>query len=114
MKYQSDNVFQKIINGEFPADNKIYEDNEIIALNDINPVAEVHFLVIPKAPIGSVKDLTEDHGTLLAHMFETAKNLASQKGLHGYKCVFNVDLEGGQIIPHLHLHVIGGVINKLP
>lgn len=95
--------------GQFPTD-KLYEDSLLFAVRDINPRAPVHVLVIPRQHIPSARDLTMEHGPLLAHMVGVANNLAAELGLseRGYRLAFNVGEEGGQTIFHLHMHLLGG------
>ena len=90
-----------------PADF-VFEDDEVAAFADINPKAPVHILVVPKVHIQSVAHLETDHSSILAKLIYTAKKVAAEKGLGGYKLVFNVGREGGQVIDHLHLHLVGG------
>lgn len=107
----SDCVFCKISGHEQEAEI-VYEDEEIIAFNDINPSAPVHILVVPKKHIDSIAGATAQDADLLGRLIFRAKEIASQKGLSGYKLVFNVGKEGGQIIYHLHLHLLGNEVNK--
>jgi len=95
--------------GAFPVD-KIYEDGLIFAIRDINPRAPIHALIITKQHIASVRALTQDHGPLLGHIYLTANRLADDFdiGERGYRLAFNVGMEGGQTIYHLHLHLLGG------
>lgn len=104
-------LFCDIIQKKLPAET-IYEDDRIIVINDIHPKAPVHLLIIPKVHIESVKDITEAQKALLGEMINTAAEVAKQKSLNGYKLVFNVGKEGGQIIDHLHLHLLGGWFDK--
>ncbi|KKQ21697.1 histidine triad nucleotide-binding protein [Candidatus Wolfebacteria bacterium RIFCSPLOWO2_01_FULL_38_11] len=103
----ADCVFCKIINKEIPAEI-IYEDNEMIAFKDINPSAPLHYLIVPKEHIQSIMSLENNHGEIISKIIFTAKKVAEKAGLKGYKLVFNVGREGGQIINHLHLHLLGG------
>lgn len=101
-------VFHKIISGEIPAE-KIYEDSRVLVIKDINPKAPVHLLVIPKEKdIVSIKEIEEADKELLGYMMLTAKKVAHEKKLAGYKLIFNVGEEGGQEVPYLHLHLLGG------
>jgi histidine triad (HIT) family protein len=102
-------LFCKIVAGDIPSD-RVHEDDLVIAFNDINPVAPVHQLIIPRRHIGSAADLTEEDGELLARIFAVAARLAHDEGLpeRGYRIVTNVGVEGGQSVPHLHVHLIGG------
>ncbi len=85
-----------------------YEDEEIIAFDDISPKAEVHLLIVPKKHIPSVKEIEKEDVELIGKLVYTAKMLAEKRGLKGYKLIFNVGREGGQLVDHLHLHLLGG------
>lgn len=104
-------VFCKIINNELPA-SKEYEDEEILAFNDINPKAPIHIIIIPKEhSIKSVADIKEEDIPLMGKLIYIAKKIAQEKGLieSGYRLVFNVGEDGGAVIKnHIHLHLIGG------
>src|SRR5512146_228273 len=105
----SDNcIFCRIARGEIPC-KKVYEDAEVLAFHDINPVAPVHFIMVPKQHIGSLLDVEEVHGALLGKMLLLAPKLASEQGLaNGFRTVINSGTGGGQEVFHLHIHVIGG------
>lgn len=107
----SDCVFCKITNKEVPAD-VAYEDGKIMVFKDIRPSAPVHYLAVPKEHVESVAHLGENHQDLIVAMIYAAKKVAEAKGLKGYKLVFNVGREGGQVIDHLHLHLLGGWTQK--
>lgn len=102
-----DCIFCKIAVGEI-ASEIIYEDGDIKAFKDNQPSAPVHILVIPKTHIKSIAHLEENHSNMIAKLIYRAKQIAADKGLRGYKLVFNVGREGGQMIDHLHLHLLGG------
>lgn len=103
-----DCIFCKISKGEIPCD-KVYEDEEILAFRDINPIAPVHILVIPKKHIKSAAELTEDDEALIGKMFTVIKNIAEENHLEsGYRIVNNCGEDGGQEVPHLHFHLLGG------
>lgn len=104
----NDNIFLKIIEKKIPA--KIaYEDDQCLAFHDINPQAPVHVLIIPKKAIPTHDDATEDDQELLGHLCLVAKKLAAQLGLrNGYRLVLNCKQDGGQTVPHLHVHLLGG------
>ncbi|MBI4991742.1 MAG: HIT domain-containing protein [Candidatus Harrisonbacteria bacterium] len=104
-------IFCKITQKEIPAD-VIYEDDSVIAFKDIRPSAPVHYLVVPKEHIQSIAHLGNNHHDIVAVLIFVAKSLAEKVGLKGYKLVFNVGREGGQVIDHLHLHLLGGWIRK--
>jgi histidine triad (HIT) family protein len=105
----SDCLFCKIIAGEIPS-KKLYEDEEMLAFFDINPMAPVHFLVIPKKHISSLLELTADDTNLLGRLFLKAQELAKQQGCEekGGRFVINAKSDGGQTVDHLHIHVLGG------
>lgn len=104
-----DCVFCKIVQREIPS-TIVYEDDELIAFNDINPVSPVHLLIVPKKHLVSLNDVREEDTGLLGRMLLVASKLAGEKELHGrgYRAVINNGAEGGQIVMHLHLHLIGG------
>jgi len=102
-----DCVFCKIVEGEIPTD-KIYEDEDIIAFNDLDPQAPIHFLVIPKKHITSLATLDESDGDLVAKIMLVIQKLAKENNLEGYRVVTNIGEDGGQSVPHLHFHVLGG------
>jgi histidine triad (HIT) family protein len=104
----SDCIFCKIVAGEIPC-RKVYEDGELLAFHDINPVAPVHFMIIPKAHIASLADTGEEHATLLGRMLVLAPLLAREQGLaDGFRTIINTGRGGGQEVFHLHIHIIGG------
>ena len=105
----SDCVFCKIVAGEIPA-TKVYEDDELFAFEDINPQAPVHVLVIPKKHIPTLNDVTPDDGAMVGRMLNRAAQVARDKGTaeSGYRTTFNVNKGGGQLVYHIHLHVLGG------
>ena len=102
-------IFCKIVTGEVPGDI-VYQDEDFLALRDILPKAPIHLLIIPKAHITSVAELTEEQQELVGHLIIIAKNLAEKEGIagKGYRLVINCGPEGGQVVPHVHLHLIGG------
>ncbi len=111
-------IFCKIINKEIPA-TILFEDEDLIVLQDIKPSAPVHHLIIPKEHIRSIMDLEEKDREIISKMFFTVRDDAKRAELKGYKTVFNVGREGGQVIDHLHLHLLGGWskqedIDKMP
>ena len=87
-----------------------FEDNEIVAFADINPKAPVHLLIIPKKHITSVAELSDDDAVLIGKMIIVAKILAEEKGINetGYRLVFNTKKNAGQVVDHIHLHLLGG------
>lgn len=104
-----DCIFCKIIAGEIPS-TQVYQDEQVTAFRDINPVAPTHILIIPNRHIAMVNDLTPEDEQLVGHMFTTAKQIAAQEGIaeSGYRLIINNGADGGQIVFHLHLHLIGG------
>ena len=100
-------IFCKIVNKTVPSP-LVYEDKEIVAFNDTNPVAPIHVLVVPKEHIQSIAHLDGNHTGIIYKIIFVAKKIAEDKKLSGYKLVFNVGREGGQVIDHLHLHLLGG------
>lgn len=107
-------LFERIIERDIPAD-VIYEDEHCVVFRDINPQAPVHVLVVPRRPIPTLDDLTDDDQALAGHLLLVAKKVAAQEGLdNGYRAVFNCGADGMQSVPHLHLHVLGGRKLKWP
>ena len=103
----SDCLFCKIIAGDIPS-SKVYEDDLCYAFNDIAPQAPTHFLVIPKAHIGSVSEVNGDNSAVVAHIFEVVAKLAKEKGMDSYRVVSNIGEQAGQSVFHLHFHVLSG------
>ena len=105
----TDCLFCKISAGSIPSE-KIYESEVLFAINDINPQAPVHILIIPKIHIATLNDLNEDHEMLLGELVLTAGALAKQLGISeaGYRTNFNCNEAGGQTVYHIHLHLLGG------
>ncbi|MEE4358529.1 MAG: histidine triad nucleotide-binding protein [Desulfococcaceae bacterium] len=104
-----DCLFCKIVNGEMNTDF-LFENERIAVFRDIHPAAPVHLLVVPKKHIRSINDIAQSDEALLGEMISVAKDMAKECGVaaSGYKLLFNVEKGGGQVIFHLHLHVIGG------
>lgn len=100
-----DCIFCKIINKEKPADF-LYEDDKVIVIKDINPKAPVHLLIIPKKHIPSVEEVGLEDRELMGDLILTAKNIAKEKNLNSYKLLINVGRSAGQIIDHLHMHLL--------
>ena len=100
-------LFCQIAEGKVKS-NGVYEDEHVLVFEDIHPKAPVHLLVIPKIHIKSIAHLDKDQGEIVSKLIYTAKDIADKQGLSGYKLIFNVGREGGQIIDHLHLHLLGG------
>lgn len=103
----TDCIFCKIISGAIPS-QKIYEDDDVIVFNDIKPMAKVHFLIVPKLHVESLKACEATHQALLGKMLLLAPKLAAEQGLVGFKTLINTGKEGGQEVFHLHVHVFGG------
>ena len=103
----TDCIFCKISNKEIPA-TVVHEEKDLIAFKDIHPKAPVHLLIIPKQHIESIAHLQAEHESIAGRLLFAAKEIAERAGLKGYKLVFNVGREGGQVIDHLHLHLMGG------
>lgn len=101
-------IFKRIIDGEVPA-KIVHEDEYCLAFHDVNPQAPTHFLVIPRKEIPSLADATDEDRDLLGHLLLTADQIAKQLNLaEGYRTVINIGGHGGQTVPHLHIHVLGG------
>ena len=102
-------LFTKIINGELPSD-KVYEDDQVCAFRDINPAAPTHILIVPRKEVATVDDLADDDGALVGKMILVARDLARSEGIadSGYRLIINCKDEGGQEVPHQHLHLMGG------
>ncbi len=102
-------VFCRIAAGEIPADI-VFQDDELMAFRDIHPQAPVHILVIPKRHIVSLNDLKSDHTELIGRIILLAVELARRENISdsGYRLAISCGTEGGQVVPHLHLHLIGG------
>ena len=101
-------LFCKIIAGDIPS-TKVYEDETVLAFRDIAPQAPTHILVIPKAHIGSVAEITGDNSNVVAHIFEDIPAIAKAEGLEGgYRVVSNCGDDAGQTVHHLHFHILGG------
>jgi len=104
-----DCVFCRIVAGEIPADI-LYQDEEVIAFRDINPVAPTHVVIIPKKHIPSLAHLPDAETPLIGHMAKIANQLAKEAGIFesGYRLAISCGEQGGQEVPHLHMHLVGG------
>ena len=102
-----DCIFCKIVKKEIPAE-MLKETPEAVIIRDIHPSAPVHYLVVSKKHIPSIKEVEHENEALIGHLVHEAKIAAEKLGLKGYKLVFNVGREGGQVIDHVHLHILGG------
>lgn len=101
-------IFSRIIARDLPADI-LYEDEHVVAFHDIAPQAPVHVLIVPREEISSIDALKQGQQNLVGHMVLTAQKVARDLGLDsGYRLVMNCGDDGGQTVPHLHLHLLGG------
>ena len=108
--YDDNNIFARILRGELPS-SKVYEDEFALAFNDINPLAQVHILVIPKGSYVSWDDFSEEASDAeIAGFTRAVGKVARDAGLvaQGYRVLANIGLRGGQEVPHLHVHIFGG------
>ena len=104
----SDCIFCKIVAGEIPA-KKLYEDDEVVAFWDIAPQAPVHFLVIPKKHLAAPVDVTEADDQVVGKMIRVGARLAAENGVaDGFRVIFNNGKKAGQVVFHIHMHIIGG------
>ena len=108
-------LFEQIINREVPA-QIIHEDDQCVAIRDINPQAPIHVLVIPKKVIPRLGEAADSDEALLGHLLLTAAEVAKREGIaeHGYRVVVNQGWHAGESVPHLHVHVLGGRQMKWP
>ena len=102
-------LFCRIVSGDIPAP-KVYEDDDVIAFNDINPQAPLHVLAIPKRHISTLNDLVDGDDAIVGKLVRAAAAIAGEKGLaeRGYRTVFNCNAEAGQTVFHIHLHLLAG------
>jgi histidine triad (HIT) family protein len=101
-------VFCKIVRGEIPS-RKVYEDAEVLAFHDIQPVAPVHFMLVPKKHVASMYELTPDDAPVMGRIMTLAGRLAREQGAgEGFRTIVNTGRVGRQEVPHVHVHVIGG------
>ena len=110
MSYDANNIFSKILRGEIPC-KKIYEDQQVIAFEDIAPAAPVHVLVIPKAAYTSFNDfVTNASAQEIAGFFASVQKVAAQLNLpeNGYRVITNHGADASQSVPHFHVHILGG------
>ena len=104
----SKTLFEKIIAREIPA-QIVFEDDLVLAIHDINPAAPTHVLIVPKKPIARIAEATADDQKLLGHLLLKAAEVAKQLDLkNGYRLVINNGADGGETVPHLHVHSLGG------
>jgi len=106
---QNDCIFCKIIKGEIPS-SKVYEDEEILAFNDINPAAPVHVLVIPKKHITSLATMEDGEEKIISKIYKVINQIAEKQGFkeNGYRVIVNCGKDGGQEVGHLHFHLLAG------
>ena len=105
----TDCLFCKIVNRELPTEF-LYEDDDYVVFRDIKPAAPVHVLLVPKKHLRSINDLQKEDESIISGLFTLAGDMAKEQGVNesGYKLLFNVEKGGGQVIFHIHLHLIGG------
>ncbi len=105
----NDCLFCKILEGDIPT-HLVYQDDQVIAFNDINPQAPIHLLVIPRKHISTLNEITDADTPIVGHMVKIAQQLAQANNLDekGYRMVMNCNEHGGQTIFHIHLHLLGG------
>ena len=110
MTYDSNNIFARILRGEIPC-SKVHEDDHVLAFNDISPQAPVHILVIPKGAYLSIEDFgARASAEEVKGFFAAVAKIAAEKGLKedGFRTIANTGLNGGQEVPHFHVHILGG------
>jgi len=102
-------LFEKIVAREIPA-NIVFQDDRVTAFRDIAPQAPVHVLIVPNKPIPTVNDVSDDDERTLGHMFIVARDLAKREGIaeNGFRLIVNCNQHGGQVVYHLHMHLVGG------
>lgn len=104
-----DCIFCKIVEGSIPC-SKVYEDEKVLAFDDIHPMAPVHVVIIPKEHIATILEVSEDRMAVMDAMISAAREVSRKKGIDqsGFRVVINCNEDGGQVIFHLHMHVLGG------
>ncbi len=112
MTFLETDIFAKIIAGEIPC-NKVFENDRILAFHDIHPKAKHHILIIPKGNYKTAMEVTEENKDIFGELFLAAKKIAEQLHLSGYKLGMNVGESGGQIVPHVHLHLLSSDFNSV-
>jgi histidine triad (HIT) family protein len=100
-------LFCAIIEGNIPA-SKVFENERVLAFNDINAQAPIHVLIIPKVHVENAAELASHDSGILSELFSVASQIAETNGLNGYRTVFNTGVDGGQTVFHAHLHLLGG------
>jgi histidine triad (HIT) family protein len=108
-EFMSDCIFCKIVKGEIPC-AKVYEDDNILAFDDIHPMAPTHVVIIPKNHISTLMDVDAKNMDIMNHLITAVQKVARIKGVavKGFRTVINCNVEGGQVVFHLHVHVLGG------
>lgn len=101
-------IFCEIIAGNIPS-TKVYEDDTILAFKDINPVAPVHIIVVPKQHIESANDITQENSKCISAIFEKIPEIAKSQGIDSYRIINNCGDDAGQTVKHIHFHIIGGI-----
>lgn len=111
----SDCLFCKIRDGEIPGDI-VYQDDDVLAFNDVNPQAPLHVLIIPKKHIATVNDLSDEDEPVMGQLFSVAKKLAEQHGVSedGYRLVVNCNQKAGQTVFHIHMHMLADRVMRWP
>jgi len=109
MEYDNNGIFAKIIRKEIPA-TIVFESDDVLAFEDINPKAPVHILIVPKLDVATVNDFKDDDATIIGKMVLAAKEIAKENGLDtkGYRLVINTLDSAGQEVYHVHMHMLGG------
>lgn len=109
MEERNDCIFCRIADGKLKS-NILYQDNEVVAFPDINPLAPIHILIVPRKHITSLTEMVEEDALLIVGMAKVANSLAKSQGIaeNGYRLVINCGREGGQGVAHLHMHLLGG------
>ena len=104
-----DCIFCKIVSGEFNSD-RVFQDDQVTAFRDIHPAAPTHILIVPNKHISGISEMNPEDEALVGHLFSVAKNLAEAEGIAstGYRLIINNGADAGQVVPHLHLHLLGG------
>ena len=111
----TDCIFCKIVAGEIPSD-QLHSDDLVTAFRDINPAAPTHVLIIPNEHLASMNEMTFEHESMMGHVFTIAHQLAESEGIaeNGYRMIINTGPHGGQLVNHLHLHLLGGKRMRYP
>ncbi len=111
----SECIFCNIVSDQVPSE-KVYQDDQVTAFRDINPVAPTHILIVPNGHLDSVNDLAPGDEAIVGHMFTVAGKLAKQEGIQdsGYRLIINTGPDAGQVVFHMHLHLIGGRPMRYP